>query len=40
MGGGGGGACFWNPRGNKSSVGIVCNVSLRILRSKENFMVV
>ena len=29
MGGGGGGACFWNPGGNKSrGVGIVCNVSL------------
>ena len=26
---GGGGACFWNPGGNKSrGVGIVCNVSL------------
>ena len=27
--GGGVGACFWNPGGNRSrSVGIVCNVSL------------
>ena len=27
--GGRGGACFWNPGGNKSrGVGIVCNVSL------------
>ena len=37
------GPCFWNPGGNKSrGVGIVCNVSLdlRILRSRETFMVV
>ena len=27
--GGGGGACFWNPGGNRSrGVGLVCNVSL------------
>ena len=41
--GGGGGACFWNPGGNRSrGVGIVCNVSLdsEDLEVKRDFDVV
>ena len=41
--GGGGGACFWDPGGNKSrGVGIVCHVSLDFedLEVRRDFMVV